>query len=164
MKQHAFSQVTGRMLMLAAAIMFGTASDCDKQPTTPTVNSTMTATVDARAWSATTSIIGSYSNGALSITGVSNDGVKITISALPTGPGDYVTEGVGGAGLSFLLAEQPPPQTWQAYALFGSGTLHLSVLSSTRAAGTFTFTALATIDTGASGTKVVTNGAFDVNF
>jgi len=164
MKQQAFSQVTSRMLLLAAAIMFGTASDCEKPPATPSVNSTMTANIDARSWSATTSIIGSYSNGALSLTGVSNDGVKITISALPTGPGDYVIEGVGGAGLSFLLAEQPPPQTWQAYALFGSGTLHLSVLSSTRAAGTFTFTALATINTGASGTKVVTNGNFDVTF
>jgi Family of unknown function (DUF6252) len=164
MKPHAISKVTGQLLILAAAIMFGTGSDCDSKPTNPTVTSFMTANIDARSWSATRSITGSFTNGTLNITGISNEGDKITIAALPTGPGTYVIEGVGGAGLSFLVAVQPPPQTWQAYSLNGSGTLQLSVLSAQRASGTFTFTALPTIDTGADGTKVVTNGTFDVLF
>lgn len=153
-----------RLLILAIAIMFGTASDCDNKTTGPTTGGTMTASVDGAFWDASRRITATYTNGALSITGESNNDITITISALPNGPGTYIIEGVNGAGLSFLLAQKPDPQTWQAYPLYGSGTLQISVLSDRRAAGTFNFAALPTVGTTASGTKTVTSGTFDVAF
>jgi hypothetical protein len=145
--------------------MFGTASDCDDKAPAPTTGGTMTASVDGAFWDASRQITATFTNGALSITGESNTDITITISALPNGPGTYVIEGVNGEGLSFLLAQKPdPPSTWQAYALYGSGTLQLSVLSDRRAAGTFNFVAMPTVGTPATGNKRVTSGTFDVLF
>jgi hypothetical protein len=153
-----------RLAIVAIAILFGTASDCDDKAPTPTTGGTMTASVDGAFWDASRRITATYSGGALSITGESTTDITITISALPTGPGTYVIEGVNGAGLSFQVAQKPDPQTWQAYALYGSGTLQISVLSERRAAGTFSFQALPTVGTTAAGNKNVTSGTFDVLF
>ena len=153
-----------QLLILAIAIMFGTASDCDDKAPAPTTGGTMTASVGGTFWDASRRITATFTNGTLSITGESNSDITITISALPTGPGTYVIEGVNGEGLSFLLAQQPGPSTWQAYALYGSGTLQLSVLSDRRAAGTFNFVAMPTVGTPATGNRTVTSGTFDVLF
>ena len=153
-----------QLMILAIAIMFGTASDCDDKAPAPTTGGTMTANVGGAFWDASRRITATFTNGALSITGESNSDITITISALPTGPGTYVIEGVNGEGLSFLLAQQPGPSTWQAYALYGSGTLQLSVLSDRRAAGTFNFVAMPTVGTPATGNRTVTSGTFDVLF
>lgn len=153
-----------QLLILAIAIVFGSASDCDDKAPAPTTGGTMTATVDGAFWDASRRITATYTNGTLSITGESNSEITITISALPNGPGTYVIEGVNGQGLSFLVAQKPDPQTWQAYPLYGSGTLQLSVLTEGRAAGTFHFVAMPTVGTTASGNKTVNSGTFDVLF
>lgn len=53
--------------------------------------------------------------------------------------------------------------TWSALLTQGSGTLTVASFSATGASGTFSFTALPT-GAGATGSKVVTNGAFNVTF
>jgi hypothetical protein len=50
---------------------------------------------------------------------------------------------------------------WKVSPVAGSGTINLATLTAKAASGTFSFTAPANAN-GATGTKVVTNGAFNV--
>ena len=53
---------------------------------------------------------------------------------------------------------------WAANPSGGSGTITVTALTSTRVAGTFQFTGAAVSGTGASATRQVTSGKFDLSF
>jgi len=55
-------------------------------------------------------------------------------------------------------------QTWQTTVAGGSGTLVITTFSATSASGTFSFVAPAIASTGATASKTVTNGTFNVTF
>ena len=66
--------------------------------------------------------------------------------------------------ISNALLTESNGRSWHALSTVGNGTVTLTSISATGAAGTFAFTAPAVASSGATGSKVVTNGSFDVKF
>jgi hypothetical protein len=57
-----------------------------------------------------------------------------------------------------------PAAGWTAAVGTGSGSITLTTLTSAGASGTFTFNLVAVPNTGATGTKAITEGVFNVTF
>jgi hypothetical protein len=131
----------------------------------------MTATIDGQAWQAATtagSIVAlqhAPKSGGYTIIGVqvlSNGTVGATLTILINniaGPGTY-TLGVDGVTTYGGFAGISAGGTWLTPFSGAAGTITITTLTTTRIAGTFSFTATAS-GGGATGTKVVTNGVFD---
>ena len=112
---------------------------------------------------------GTYINNNLSIQASHTSGGKtVTIQInLPgiTGEDDVtLNQNVAGqfAQVSVLLNGQL--STWTTAITPGTGTVNVTTLTATRAAGTFSFTGQASPGTGATGTQVVSSGSFDIEF
>jgi Family of unknown function (DUF6252) len=120
----------------------------------------MSAQINGVQWTAS-SIVASYSNGTLSITG-SDNLTTLGIGVAATGPGSVTS------GTTANLATTNQPGTWQAGPNGGSGTVTITTLITTfnprSAAGAFSFTLVPTPGSGATGTKTVANGTFNVSF
>jgi hypothetical protein len=122
---------------------------------------TMSLTVDGSDWSATLSVQAVNSSGVVNITG--SDSNANQASVILYGVSATGTYQVGPANPSNQLrwtAGTDPMNTYQANGVIGSGTVTITELTATKAVGTFQFTGYNT----AQQSKVITNGAFDVNF
>jgi hypothetical protein len=132
---------------------------------------TMRATVDGVPWSSPG--IGTRSlnpNAALLLAIVSGDGLPIGLSNTPAfalsfsveprvGATTFATSSVAFA--SFVsFAGFVPAGSWGAAGTTGSGSVTVTTLTSTHAGGTFAFTLVPVF--GATGSRVVTGGAFNV--
>lgn len=131
------------------------------------------ARINGAAWTASCITTASYSGGIFSLG--ATDGVQtIGLGLSFVGFGDYTmtpidpknppqTLMLANGGVNLLPASAA---SWSANSGTpdSSGTLTLTGLTATGATGTFSFTAVATSGTGASGTKVVTNGGFNITF
>jgi hypothetical protein len=94
-----------------------------------------------------------------------------------SGPGGYVSFGtVAAGGAQIIASDQPascqveipsapnqPPLIWKASGSAGSGSIRITSLTGTVVAGTFNCTAPA-FSGGATGTKVVTYGSFNLRY
>jgi hypothetical protein len=141
----------------------------DTSSTTPTsVSSPMSAVIAGSAWNSLPQVGVTYipSGNFLSVNGTDTSGtpnsstrtIGITVSSIP-GPGTYSINQGNQAQVT------QGNQTWQAGGNSGgSGTIVVTSLSTHRVAGTFSFGANAVAGTGATGTKSVTNGVFDVSY
>jgi hypothetical protein len=120
---------------------------------------TLTATIDGVAFSGST--VGAFVQGGFVVTGDNaNTGVVLSAFA-PGGPGTFSFGSAGTlAGAEVIVGNAE----WATVPGSTSGTLVLSTLTSTGASGTFSFTALPVPGTGATGTKTVANGTFNVTF
>ena len=124
----------------------------------------MSARIDGATWTATVVTVAVNANG-LIVSGANGNGIGVAVGAsrlLGTGPQTF------GAGANFnaLATMTTGTQSWSATGIQGSnssGSITLTTLTATRAVGTFTFNAAA-LAGGATGTKAVTSGAFDVTF
>lgn len=132
---------------------------------------TMNATVDGARWTAAiaSGSTGTFagSPGIASISGMATGatpftpGLFIAITA-PLAVGTYTMNGSAAVtfsvmdGLSLRWAADP-------FRSGGSGTLTLTTASTTRLAGTFSFTAVATTAGTSPETRTVTNGTFDLS-
>ena len=128
----------------------------------PSASRSMSARIDGVAWTAT-SVGVQFTNGVLIVSGV--DGALTTVGftspALATGT-YAVAAGSPVAGSLITSAG-----SWQANGVgsgTGSGSVTITSLTLTSVAGTFTFSLTATPSTGATGTKSITVGAFNVTF
>jgi len=130
----------------------------------------MSATIDGQAWSANsaagsvTAIQFSPASGAYIIGGIGSGAVAsmtFTINFI-TGPGTYPL-GVDAVSVQggFAGVTGATGGTWITAISGAAGTITITTLTTTRIAGTFSFTASQTSG-GATGTRVVTNGQFDV--
>jgi hypothetical protein len=134
----------------------------------------MTATIDGQSWSSNSAAI-----LALQVSAVSGDyilgGTELAANGLPgtslsiaindvAGPGTYPlgVDGVSVAG-GFITVTAANGASWLTAFSGAAGTITITALNSTHIAGTFTFTASQTSN-GATGSRVVTNGVFDVPF
>jgi hypothetical protein len=82
-----------------------------------------------------------------------------------SGPGTYSTGRPESMAGVFTTAHLGVVSIWSAGThQSDSGTLTINTLTATGASGTFSFVAVADLTTAATGTKTVTNGAFNVRF
>jgi hypothetical protein len=112
-----------------------------------------------------TSITASFANGILSIGGTdSSRATTLSFALTPTaaGTGTYSLGPLSTANALVLIGN--PAAGWQAAAGIGNGTITINSLTSTTASGTFSFSLVAVAGSGASGTKSITEGAFNVTF
>jgi hypothetical protein len=124
----------------------------------------MTATIDGVAWRAVCLGVNTSTPGIISIAGG-----EPTTQTTGTTLGFGAVRGVGATNIGTLsptnaLLTVGGGALWQAALSNGSGTLTFTTLTANNAVGTFSFTLTAQSGTTATGTKVVTNGAFNVTF
>jgi hypothetical protein len=142
-----------------------------------TTSGTFTATIDGQAWVSTTNQTAGGSSAANAIPGtVTLIGTKVVSATNYTtitlalgylsGPGTYplgVSQGTTAGGSGIVFATQGTSiGTWSTNLTGNAGTVTITSLTSTRIVGTVQFTAPPQSFTTTTGTRVVTNGAFDL--
>jgi hypothetical protein len=115
------------------------------------------------------SIVGTYNNNVLAIEGASTTGdktvtIKLNLPGLTSTGTVTLNQNVGGQFAQVLVLEDGQISTWSTADAPGTGTVNITTLTSSRAAGTFSFTGQAITNNPATGTKAVTNGSFDIEF
>jgi len=155
--------------LLLATACGGSDGPTDPNPATPPPpggNATYTASVDGQAWasaasltSVTAALSGTYIISGSVLAGASTRAITLNLMNIP-GPGTYpLGTGAGVSGGSAIYAENVGG--WITPLSGEAGTLTITTLTATRIAGTFSFTAVASAGS-ATGTRSVTNGAFDL--
>ena len=140
-------------------------------------NGTFTATVDGQAWVSTSNQISGGTSSTSSVPGyIVLTGTKIVSATNYTtitinlgylaGTGTYPlgvnpVSTAGGTGIVFGV-QGTGIATWSTNFTGNAGTVTITNLTATRIAGTFQFTAPPQSFTTTTGTRVVTNGAFDL--
>ena len=130
----------------------------------PTSGSSLSFKIDGSLLTAT-SVTATFTNGVLAVGG--GDASKATILgfALATssvGAGTYTLGPLSSANAFLQLGN--PALGWNAAVGIGSGSIVLTTLTTTSASGTFSFNLVALPNTAATGTKAITEGAFNVKF
>ena len=146
----------------------GTSPSCTV-PGTPATG-TMTATIDGVAWRAVCVAVSLTVQGVISIAGgeptTPTTGTTIGFAA----PRSVGSTSIGPLSPTNALLTVGGGSLWQSALNNGSGTVTFTTLTTTNAAGannavgTFSFTMTPQSGTTATGTKVVTNGTFNVTF
>lgn len=116
----------------------------------------MSATIDGTAWTAVRVGAPTDRSGPSEVIG--SDCVhtlRISLKGM-NGPGTY------SVSLAEYWTEPQSPLVWSVTSSGGSGSLTVTTLTRSTISGTFTL-ALAP-NQGTAGTKVITNGSFDVSF
>jgi hypothetical protein len=157
---------TTRGFLLCALLALSACGDDDG--TGPNNNAgTVNATVGGVAFSGTLAQAATYSNGVLAIAATQSTGgsnvnqINITMNGV-NGTGTFP---LGGSSVNqgiYTEVANFQAKIWTASLPGGTGSVQLTTLTPTRAAGTFTATLQPTTNTGATGTKSVTSGTFDV--
>lgn len=141
-----------------------TAPTTPSGPQSPAANGSMTFKVDGAGRSAT-SIVASFANGIMSVAGTdTSNATTLSFAIAPTaaGTGTYTLGPASAANAQILIGN--PAASWQAAVGIGSGTITINSFTSTGASGTFSFSLAAVAGSGASGTKSITEGTFNVTF
>jgi hypothetical protein len=138
---------------------------------------TFTATLDGTAWVSTTNQVAGTSGGQNQVPGVitmigtqvasATNYTTITVTlGYIAGTGTYplgVNHGTTAGGIGTVFAPQGGAfGTWSTNLTGSGGSVNVTSLTGARIAGTFQFTAPPQTFTSTTGTKVVTNGAFDM--
>jgi hypothetical protein len=149
-----------RLLRLLLAGSAATVLACSDNGAGPNGNGTITAKIDGVSWNASAEVQATYIAYVLAIGGLDSQARTVVLS-IPS---------VMGTGTFALTAGQPAfatvtfgAQTWSSALTGGTGSVTISTLTGSHAIGTFNFTAPANTG-GATGTKVVTSGTFDVRY
>lgn len=154
---------TRRLAPAALALLLALAA-CGSDATEPEAKgggAQMTARIDGKAWASTIAFATSGQPGhAIAVSGSDQALQTIAFSFINAGTGTY--EITPGMPTNALLSEGSVQ--WQAGASSqGTGTITVTTLNAERIAGTFEFTA-EPVSGGATGTRVVAQGKFDVEF
>jgi hypothetical protein len=140
-------------------------------PSTPGASprGSMSATIDGTRWDAVIISAAAISGGVLRVGGQDSKTTPFVALgvAVPPGVGTYTVSAATGATVAGSLDQTsttaPTLLQWNANFTFGSGTITLSSLTATAASGTFSFN-LVHIATASTGTRVITNGVFNITF
>jgi len=135
-------------------------------PPPPGGSANFTASVDGQAWASAANLTnvtaaqsGTYIISGSVLAGASVRALTLTLMNIPA-TGTYpLGTGAGVSGGTAIYAESAGG--WLTPLSGEAGTITITTLSATRIAGTFSFAATATSG-GATGTRTVTNGAFDL--
>jgi hypothetical protein len=148
---------------LAAAATLLLAACGDDSGTNSGNTSTMSATVAGTAWSGSLAVQGQYGANLLSITGT-NGTYQIALNVPGVASTGTFNFGPGNLTVAQLVQVTTGTPTWTSSLVGGTGSITVTTLTASRAAGTFSFTGAASPGTSATGTRAVTNGSFDVRF
>jgi hypothetical protein len=146
-------------LLVSIASIAGCSSDGPTEPggQNGPANGSMTARIDGNAWTAT--IVTPGITGGISAIGGSDGSRTMAFAWAEGGPGTYQIGSSIGLNANLTIAGG----TWVASAVTGSGTLTVATRTQNRITGTFNFT-MNPGSGAASGTRAVTQGAFDITF
>lgn len=147
-----------RLALLALALVMACGDDGGSPPVGA---GRMTASIDGTAFSGTLAVTAVRSGTVLIISAVGSNTRQLSLNLVGVSTTGNVAIGAGSASMGqYFLGTQ----TWVSSLVGGSGTVVLTTLTTTHAAGTFTFTAIPSAPTGATGNKAITSGTFDVSF
>lgn len=135
-------------------------------PPPPGGTANFTATVSGQAWASAVNLVnvtaaasGTYIVSGTALQGTNPRSITMTLMNVP-GPGSYpLGTGAGVSGGTGIYAESAGG--WGTPLSGEAGTITIGTLTAARIAGTFTFVGDA-VSGGATGTRSVTNGAFDL--
>jgi hypothetical protein len=159
--------VQRRFFLLAPLVLILACSDSN--PTGPSgpgdgSDSSLTARIDGALWTGA-AVVATHQNNILSIGGASGGLTLGFAVGRGTGgaltPGTYTFAPLEAHNATLFTATG---QGWFAGPSFGSGTVVLTSISATGAAGTFSFMLVPTPGSGASGDRAITQGTFNVRF
>jgi hypothetical protein len=147
------------ILAVGAAMALGCGGgDGNTGPNNGPNNGSMSATVDGSGWTAR-SVAATKTAGFVGVGGGASDGSTIAF-AFPDHTGTFTVAGQDGTNASYTAGGK----SWNAvFGSGGSGTITVTALDASHVAGTFSFTAPG-LSGGATGTKTVTNGTFNIEF
>jgi hypothetical protein len=166
--------------ILCAAVCLSTLAACGSSPSSPSGGNTGTncsvivgnkGTVTSQVNGSTFSGIaptGSATQSQTSLSLFGQDTDNTTISVVTNAAVGTIAFGAGivSAGTIQLQTRSCTAGTglWVASIVGGNGTITVTSLTATGASGTFSGTLVAQAGSGASGTKTITNGQFNVTF
>jgi hypothetical protein len=151
-------------LLLLLAIGCGGGDDDDPVDVNPNDSGSMTARVDGAGFTAF-GVAASYNNGVLGVTGSQiSPQQAITFSVPATATGTVTVSPTVGFALYTLGAGNAIWGAGLTFSSTASGSVTITTLTSSRAVGTFSFVMQPQQGSAATGTKTITQGAFDVRF
>ena len=120
----------------------------------------MSASIDGRAWAAAVSVAAvRNANNIIAVSGGDATPVVIAFALVDSGPRTYTISNRSATNAFVTMGGN----AWSASLSQGSGSVTITSLTATEVKGTFAFTGVA--PPGANpGTRVVSNGQFDVKF
>jgi hypothetical protein len=126
-------------------------------------NGSLTAQIDGTAWTATTitPLMPALGSGGLAVMAAGNPDAAIGFGWMDQGPGTYTIPEAVGLNANLTLTAGG---TWSARNDQGSGTVVVTTRTANRIVGTFQFVMPPAPSSNATGTRTITNGAFDVTF
>lgn len=119
----------------------------------------MSARIDGVAWAATTNVVAVRTGEFVGVSGVGPGSATVALG-MRAEVGTHRIEPIAPANAAYSLPLQNA--IWLANAGSGSGTITVTSVDAEHITGTFSFIAEAA--SGATGTRVVTNGQFDAPF
>lgn len=154
------------LMRVATTVLLAAAAGCGGDNTGPNgqTNGDMTAKIDGASFTSVTTLAHRNVTNAgtiIAISGADAHGTGLGFAFVDAGAGTYP---IGGLTPTNATVLDGTGKVWTAGATGGSGTLTVTALDGTHVAGTFAYSAVASAGTGATGTKAVTQGVFDVRF
>jgi hypothetical protein len=123
------------------------------------VNGSFSAKIDGATFTATAATVVS-SSGIVSVGAGNASGRTLGFAWVDGGTGTYPV----GSGNATVGTHTYQSHTWSASAIQGSGTITITTKTATRVAGTFSFVLQPDAASGATGTRTITNGVFDLTY
>jgi hypothetical protein len=153
------------LMRVAMPCLLVTALGCGGDNTGPNgqTNGDMTAKIDGASWTSVGTFATRTATNAgtiVALSGADANSTAIGMGFVDTGVGTYTISATSPTNADLI---ESGGHAWAASAIGGSGTLTVTTLDATHIVGTFTFSMVASSG-GATGTKSVTQGAFDVKF
>ena len=149
------------------AALIATALACSRNSTGPTDGGvdSLTATIDGQSFTATVMAANVVTvNGAQSLSIVGFNGCQgdtsFSMNLRPVAVGTHVAgqSGINASGGLNRMAGGQSTGVWQSTG----GSITISMLSSTRVAGTFAFPVLTPLGGGTTGNRSIANGSFNI--
>ena len=154
------------LMRVATPFLLVAAVSCGGDNTGPNgqTNGDMTAKIDGASFTSVATLAQRNVTNAgtiIAISGADAHGTGLGFGFVDAGVGTYP---IGGLTPTNATVLDGTGKVWTAGATGVSGTLTVTALDATHVAGTFAYSAVASAGSGATGTKAVTQGVFDVTF
>lgn len=161
--QRSHMRIGPRQFLVTIALAALSGCGSSTQPSGPG-NGPLTAKLDGAAWSAT-NVVATYPSGILAVAGTDAQGRTIGFAIGPTtATGTFAVGPTSGVNASLTEVSGSSVQSWHAVQTSGSGSVTLTTITPNHAVGTFQFTVVPVPEGGATGTRAITQGAFDVTY
>lgn len=151
-----------KRLVLAALVLAMACGSDGNSSTEPKGAGGVTATIDGTAFSADLAVQATRAGNVLAFGAVSSNSRQLNFSLVNVTATGTIPVGTGTGAHTITYTEGT--KAWVTSMVGGSGSVVITTLTANRAAGTFSFTAIPSTNTGAAGNKAVTAGSFDVKF